>query len=145
MQISRIAAILACVCVCFCGPSYAQTMKEGGGGGSAHYCITRDTDTPKGSHIIFIAIRNTCNKDVAVIACGRLDGPPDPKNGFIGKVSCNGATLKQNAYVDPSEFGWEVQDGGGRKIDWTFVWNAEYADSGVKPTSPMKNQATSGH
>jgi hypothetical protein len=138
-----IAIVLACVCAC--ASSYAQTMKEGGGGGGAHYCIRRDTDTPDNGRITFVAIRNTCSKDVAVIACGRLDGPPDPKNGSIGKVSCNGGTLKQNAYVDPSEFGWEVRDGQGRTYDWTFVWNAEYVDSGTKPTSPMKNQATSGH
>jgi hypothetical protein len=145
MQTFRATLFLLCILGCMCGSSFGQEMKEGGGSGGAHYCITRDTDTPTGSRIVFVAIRNTCDKDVAVIACGRLDGPPDPQNGFIGKVSCNGATLKRNAYVDPSECGWEVQDGNGRKIDWTFVWNAEYADSGIKPKSPMKNQATSGH
>jgi hypothetical protein len=46
MQILRSAAISARVCVCFCASSCAQTMKEGGRGGGAHYCITDDTDTP---------------------------------------------------------------------------------------------------
>jgi hypothetical protein len=142
MEIFRSATILAWVCVCMFASGHAQTMKEGGGGGGAHYCIKRDTDTPQGSRATFVAIRNTCSKNVTVIACGRLE-KSDSTNDSVGKVSCNSGTLKQNAFIDPSEFGWECQGSGCD--NWTFVWNAEYADSGIKPTSPMKNRATSGH
>lgn len=144
MRILRIVAILACVCVCFCVSGYAQTMKEGGGGGGAHYCIKRDTATPQNTRGTYVAIRNTCSKEVTVIACGRLERSSAPKNDFVGKVGCTeGHALKQNQYVDPTELGW-ICEGSGCD-NWTFVWNAEYADSGIAPTSPMKGQAKSAH
>jgi hypothetical protein len=141
MQILRAVLILVCALGCMCGSSFGQEMKEGGGGGGAHYCIKRDTATPQGTNHTYIAIRNTCSQDVAVIACGRLERGSQ-KNEFVGKVACMGGTLKQNAYVDPTELSWECDDSGCD--NWTFVWNAEYADSGIKPTSPMKNEANRG-
>jgi hypothetical protein len=144
MRTLRIAAVLAWVCTCLCAFSAARTMKEGGGGGGAHYCIKRDTATPQGTRKTYVAIRNTCGKEVTVIACGILERSFAPKNDFVGKVArSEGYALKQNEYVDPTVLGW-VCEGSGCD-NWTFVWNAEYADSGIIPTSPMKNEAKSGH
>jgi hypothetical protein len=123
-------------------------MKEGEGGGEAHYCIKRGSvsaggtypDGGSATYSYYVAIRNTCAKEVVVSACGRND-LPNPKNEFRGKWSCHGGRLKPNDYVDPKTFGWVCADVGCD--GWTFVWNAEFGDSGIRPKSPVKNQATS--
>jgi hypothetical protein len=141
MKTLRIIIVLAGIGLSMLASDEAQNMTEGGGGGGAHYCVRRDTDTPPGSPRTYVALKNTCSKAVIVFACGRLERSSGP-NGSLGKVSCDSHTIATGESFESPTLGW-ICDGAGCD-NWTFVWNAEYADSGITPTSPMKNRATSG-
>ena len=140
----------------FSTSGFAQgTVRDGGGGGGAHYCIQRGVTEGKPWPVV--ALQNTCSEPVRVYFCFKNDLPDD-------EWSCNargetgGGQFEANHrttwnQMDELKLAC-VQPGGGSTprpdpscSRWTLVWNAEYTASNREPSRPdvpKPQQAHSG-
>jgi hypothetical protein len=140
--------------------AFAQgTIRDGSGGGDAHYCIRRGvTDSIKQGDAIrkapwpVVTLQNTCSEAVLVYFCFKNDLPGDEWGCSIG--SALEANQKTTWDLMDSHKLACVQPGGGSSPQpdpscsrWTLVWNAEYKASNkqpARPDVPKPQQAQSG-
>jgi|SRR5580700_2951116 hypothetical protein len=139
-----LTAIILCSSLAF-----AQgQIRDGSGGGNAHYCIQRGvTDSIQRGDTIHkapwpvVTLQNTCSEAVLVYFCYKNDLPDDEWGcGGPGLFEANHKTTWEQ--MDELKLAC-VQPGSGSNprpdpscSGWTLVWNAEYKASNKQPARP---------